>query len=128
MFPFQAELIATCQTNVKCLDVISETLDSGDSPANVTQDDVEQVHGERFTHTHIHTTQTDRHRQMHTDARRHTRTHIRVKNNLCPWKSLFWNSTPEVTTITAGVETDEETQVKNKSALVSMYILALGVV
>ena len=42
---FQAELIATCQTNIKCLGVISETLDSGENLANVTQDDLEQVHG-----------------------------------------------------------------------------------
>ena len=45
MFYSRLNLIATCQTNIKCLGVISETLDSGENLANVTQDDLEQVHG-----------------------------------------------------------------------------------
>ncbi len=42
----QAELIATCQTNIKCLEVISDTLDSGEGLANVSFEDLEQVHGQ----------------------------------------------------------------------------------
>ncbi len=34
-----------CQTNIKCLQVVSDTLNS-DGIANVTQDDIQQVHGQ----------------------------------------------------------------------------------
>lgn len=38
-----AELLATCQTNIKCLDVIIDTLEAGENLPNVTQDDLQKV-------------------------------------------------------------------------------------
>lgn len=38
--------MATCQTNIRCLQVISDTLDSEDSVAVVSDEDIQEVQGE----------------------------------------------------------------------------------
>ena len=41
-----AELLATCQTNIKCLQVIEDTLSSDQGMANVSDHDFKKVEGE----------------------------------------------------------------------------------
>ena len=54
---FQAELIATCETNIKCLQVINDTLDEEGNVMNVTDDDIQAVEG-RFCHPEYYTKPT----------------------------------------------------------------------
>ena len=39
------EPLATCQTNIKCLEVVLDTLQSEMGLENVGEDDIRQVHG-----------------------------------------------------------------------------------
>ena len=49
VFPLrlQTELVATCQTNIKCLEVLCDTMDSGEvTNSTFTEDDIQVVLGE----------------------------------------------------------------------------------